>query len=202
MNYLFSSDFHFFHKNILIYENRPFESIIQMNSEIIRRHNERVKEDDIFFFLGDVGFYASKDRAFRGEGMPVPCLQLFNELKGIKYRVCGNHDTRSNKTHVPLKSITLEISQLKVQLIHDPAEADIENHQLIIHGHQHSKTKNTEKLNSQNIFVLFINVSCENTNYYPITWDEIKAIWDTWLKSKNFLEKKAINTWIYQQGNK
>jgi calcineurin-like phosphoesterase family protein len=162
-----------------------------MNSEIVRRHNERVNEDDIVFFLGDLGFYASALKEHRGEGSPTPSLQLLSQMKGLWYRINGNHDKRSNKTHVPIKSINLEIAGLRVQLIHDPAEADIENNQLIIHGHQHSKFKTKEILNKRNVPVFFINVSVENTDYYPLTWDEVKAIYDRWLSGHP--QRKIIN---------
>jgi calcineurin-like phosphoesterase family protein len=201
MKYLFSSDYHFFHQNILKYENRPFDSIDKMNSEIIRRHNERVQKDDIFFFLGDLGFYASSEKAIRGEGMPCRALDLFNQMNGIKYRVRGNHDKRSNKLYVPIISILLEISGLRVQLIHCPEDADIENNNLIIHGHTHGKFPTQEKLNGKKVPILFLNVSCEQNNYYPFTWDEIKAKWDKWYSQHS--QRKAINKCLTQsQKNK
>lgn len=51
-----TSDLHFWHKNICKYCNRPFETIEQMNKEIINRYNSVVSEDDTVFILGDLGF--------------------------------------------------------------------------------------------------------------------------------------------------
>jgi len=201
MKYLFSSDYHFFHQNILKYENRPFDSVEKMNSEIVRRHNERADEEDITFFLGDLGFYASANKAERGEGMPIRALDLFKQMKSNFYRVRGNHDKNSNKLYVPIKSIILDISGLRVQLIHRPEEADIENNNLIIHGHTHSKFPTQEKLNSKKVPILFINVSVEQNNYYPFTWDELKAIWDKWYSKHS--QRKVINKCLTQsQKNK
>jgi len=200
MTYFFNSDFHFFHQNILKYESRPFKDISEMNSEIIRRHNERVKKDDLFFFLGDLGFYASSEKAIRGEGMPCRALDLFAKMNGIKMRIVGNHDKRSNKLFVPMKSITLDIAGMRVQLIHRPDEADIESHNLIIHGHTHGKFPTQERLNSKKVPIYFINVSCEQNNYYPFTWDELKAKWDRWL-SKNS-NSKLIRRNLIQKGNR
>jgi len=201
MKYLFSSDYHFFHKNILKYENRPFDSVEKMNSEIVRRHNERVTNNDILFFLGDLGFFASAMKVERGEGMPIRALDLFNQMNGIKYRVRGNHDKQSNKLYIPIKSIYLDISGLRIQLIHRPDEADIENVNLVICGHCHGKFKTKEVLNKKKIPILFINVSVENNNYYPYTWDEIKSIWDKWYH--NHPQRKVINKCLTQsQKNK
>lgn len=49
------SDTHFFHRNIIDYCKRPFKSVEEMNSEMIRKWHRRVKPDDIVYHLGDVG---------------------------------------------------------------------------------------------------------------------------------------------------
>jgi len=200
MKYLFFGDPHFFHKNILKYENRPFPDVETMNSEIIRRHNERANDDDIVFCLGDVGFYASAIKAERGEGMPVRALDLLKKMKGTIYRVRVNHDKQSNKLYVPIKSINLDIAGLRVQLIHRPEEADIDNNNLIIHGHTHGKFPTHEKLNSKKIPVFFINVCVEQNNYYPFTWDELKSKWDKWLSQHK--SRKDIQRWLSTQSQK
>jgi calcineurin-like phosphoesterase family protein len=197
MKYLFSSDYHFWHKNILLYENRPFKSVEEMNSTIISRHNERANNDDIVFFLGDLGFFASANKVERGEGMPNKALDLLKQMNGHTiYRIKGNHDKRSNKLYVPVKSINLDISGLKIQLVHRPDDADIDNNNLIIHGHCHSKLPTHEKLNSKKIPVYFINVSVECNNYYPFTWDELKAMWDKWLQ--NHKQRKVVQKCLTQ----
>ena len=66
MKYWFTADYHLGHANIIKYCNRPFKSLEHMNSEIIRRHNSRVKPNDTVFFLGDFCFKNSKNR---GEGI-------------------------------------------------------------------------------------------------------------------------------------
>ena len=52
--YYFSSDLHFNHDRKFIYEPRGFETIEQMNEEIISRFNEKVAENDILYLLGDI----------------------------------------------------------------------------------------------------------------------------------------------------
>ena len=56
VNTFFTSDTHFGHANIIKYCNRPFSSLEEMNSTIIRNWNEMVKPEDTVFFLGDFCF--------------------------------------------------------------------------------------------------------------------------------------------------
>ena len=52
----FSSDFHLGRKNILKYDNRPFESIELMNETIISNLESLLKKGDNFYYLGDLSF--------------------------------------------------------------------------------------------------------------------------------------------------
>lgn len=52
----FIADTHFNHKNIIEYCNRPFKDTNEMNEYIIQKWNSVVKENDIVYHLGDVGF--------------------------------------------------------------------------------------------------------------------------------------------------
>ena len=50
------ADTHFWHKNIIDYCDRPFNSVEEMNSTLIKNWNKTVTNDDIVIHLGDVGF--------------------------------------------------------------------------------------------------------------------------------------------------
>ena len=54
MNVYFTSDLHFGHKNIIRYDHRPFSSVQEMDAELIRRWNNKVKDEDLVYILGDV----------------------------------------------------------------------------------------------------------------------------------------------------
>ena len=45
------SDPHFWHQNIIKYENRPFDNTEQMNKTIIKNWNKVVERDDEVFFV-------------------------------------------------------------------------------------------------------------------------------------------------------
>ena len=49
-----TGDTHYFHKNIIEYENRPFASEGEMRKKMIDYYNLKVPEDGTCFFVGDV----------------------------------------------------------------------------------------------------------------------------------------------------
>jgi len=162
MKYFFTSDYHFFHTNIIKYENRPFKNVEEMNETIIKKHNERVKEDDLVYFLGDWGFYASKTRAFRGEGMPVRIDDLQKQLNGSHYSVRKNHDKSQNKLNISTHRMILNKGGLYIDLVHKVEDAVIYDYSyyypLIICGHAHGKWQ-TKEVEKDGYVSLAINVS-------------------------------------------
>ena len=56
MRFWFTGDSHFNHTNIIKYTDRPFKDIYHMNETIIKNWNERVKDEDTVFHLGDFCF--------------------------------------------------------------------------------------------------------------------------------------------------
>lgn len=76
----FTSDHHFSHRNIIKYCSRPFQSIEEMDAEMIRRWNEVVEPSDTVYYLGD--FALSLE----------PVERVVPQLNGDKILVMGNHD--------------------------------------------------------------------------------------------------------------
>jgi len=83
MDYVIA-DTHFYHSNIIKYENRPFNDIEHMNNEIVKRWNNTVKKNDRVFVLGDVSFLGLDDTK-----------SIISKLNGTKILVLGNHDKKS-----------------------------------------------------------------------------------------------------------
>lgn len=81
INTFVCADLHFFHKNILKYENRPFQDVDDMNKQLIKRWNSVVKKDDIVYVLGDVSFGGTK-----------ATRDIVSRLNGRKMLIMGNHD--------------------------------------------------------------------------------------------------------------
>lgn len=76
-----TADLHFGHSNVITYENRPFQSIEQMDAALIRNWNQTVSKQDKVFVLGDVGFYKMEK-----------LRECVTQLNGRKILVMGNHD--------------------------------------------------------------------------------------------------------------
>lgn len=85
-NTWFISDTHFYHEKIIGYCNRPFTTIDEMNSALIKNWNNTIKQSDIVWHLGDFALYRTKEQ------MQQLVSQLHGEIRLIK----GNHDRHSN----------------------------------------------------------------------------------------------------------
>jgi calcineurin-like phosphoesterase family protein len=87
----FTSDNHFSHKNIKKFcpKTRQGETVEEMNSLMIRRWQEQVKQEDVVYLLGDV-FFCDAEKA----------ISIIDQLPGQKFLIYGNHDEpiRSNST--------------------------------------------------------------------------------------------------------
>ena len=81
-NVFFSSDLHFGHNKEFIYKARGFDSIEDMNKEIIKKWNEKVARTDTVYLLGDMML-----------GNNEHGLDLVSQLHGKIYVIRGNHDT-------------------------------------------------------------------------------------------------------------
>lgn len=77
----FTSDQHFGHDNIRIYQNRPFGTVEEMDEALIKRWNHIVEPvGSLVFQLGDFAFKAPADYA--------------RQLNGKIVHVMGNHDKK------------------------------------------------------------------------------------------------------------
>lgn len=104
MNTWFQADQHFFHDNILDYCNRPFDNVEQMHEKIISEHNKLVKENDVVFYVGDIG-YSNFTRM----------KEVFEQLKGKKILILGNHDKWSITRYYELGfSAVLDDAHIKI----------------------------------------------------------------------------------------
>ena len=57
-----TSDTHFYHNNIIRYDNLPFDNPEEMNEKIIAEWNKRVQPCDEVYHLGDVFFCGKRTR--------------------------------------------------------------------------------------------------------------------------------------------
>jgi len=186
-----SSDFHYNHNPkwpIPIWKMRGYNSVGEMNVDIIKTINDNVKYDDIMIYLGDFMLNSSSDQ-FENFLSQINCQSV--------YMLFGNHNscTWSNyEEHIysiygkrdievyPLRYRNLiyvgnylefSVDGSKTVASHYPLSSwnGMSHNGIHIHGHIHS-TKENYKLDGKTIDVGF--------DYWkrPVSFDEIKQLMD------------------------
>jgi len=169
------SDLHYSHKRIIEYENRPFNSVKEMNECITDNWNSTVNVNDTTYILGDVMF--SRDHN--------AIIDFLNNLKGKIVIILGNHDEplyklynknlfRDRKGKI---FIAGQIYEPKVDIGYNKFEKVVMCHyqmaawnaahhnRKLFYGHTHSKTNLSIK-NSYNCCV-------EEIGYTPLRFNEV-----------------------------
>ena len=159
-----TSDTHFCHKNILIYEaaSRPFKDRDEMNEELIRRWNEKVGPNDVVFHLGDFSF-GSKGRM----------KNIMARLNGHKFLLLGNHDRDQNYnwSDIGFERVFRHpfIMDGKFIFSHEPL-SEIPEGKVNVYGHVHGSAYfNTLDRNR-------ICVCVERWDCAPIEYEKIRAL--------------------------
>lgn len=154
----FIADTHFGDDNIRRYENRPFDTILEMNEALIKNWNSVVTGEDRVYVLGDFG--ADKNEA-----------DILVKLKGIKYLVKGNHDVYSNEYYrnvgfTEVYDMTVLYKGFWI-LSHDPIYVNSNMPYANLFGHVHNSPI-IKDFSSQHFCV-----SAERINYTPVDFEEI-----------------------------
>lgn len=158
MQTFFIADTHFGDDNIRRYENRPYESVSEMDRAMIENWNKTVTENDEIYVLGDFG----------ADGFE---RDILSRLNGVKYLIKGNHDTNTNDFY--REAGFKEVYDLPVLyknfwiLSHDAIYVNRNMPYANLFGHVHNNP--IVKDYSRQHFC----VSVERINYTPISFDEI-----------------------------
>ena len=181
----FTSDTHFWHKQIIPYCNRPVPGIQSgqehwgtnvelMNEWLIQRWNEKVKKDDEIYHLGDFAF-AGKTKTDT----------ILSRLNGRKHLIRGNHDGSTTAKseywesvekyrfiHVPLKyednNGDVQSYNQPIALFHFPILSwdGMAHGSWHLHGHCHGSLSDSGGLR------LDMGVDC--WYYAPVSVEEIQ----------------------------
>ena len=180
----FTSDLHFWHKNICKYCNRPFETMEEMNQALINNWNSVVKEDDTVFVLGDMGFC--------GYDKLEP---LMSQLNGKKYLIQGNHDSdkivfrlyEANiiEGYYKMHEVTIigdeECPEQQLTLCHFPMIdwPNKERGAWMVHGHQHQLPE------TPSCSVMHWDVGVDKNNLKPVSFEQLKINITTQFVTRN-----------------
>lgn len=171
------ADTHFWHRAILVYENRPFKGQVVdgverltptdvMNLYMLEAWNATVGPDDTVIHLGDVSF---------GSGQQT--IELCRLLNGKKMLVKGNHDKRT-VTFWERAGFSMVYKQAftyvapddefpPVLLSHWPVpETELPEGVVNVHGHTHGQKTGLDPRR-------WACVSVELTNYRPVLLSDI-----------------------------
>jgi len=166
MEYYFTSDEHYFHKNIIKYANRPFSSVQEMNNELIERFNSVVSKSDITIHGGDFSFGDIKQTN-----------NIIKRLNGDHIFIRGDHDRPLAKIR-KLKSVyKINIYKQKITICHYAMRVWHCSHYNSWHlyGHSHGKLPGQGKS---------MDIGVDTNDYYPYSFDDIKIIMNS--KPDNF----------------
>ena len=157
----FIADTHLGEERIRRYENRPFESAKEMDRELVRRWNNKVRAEDTVYILGDFG----------ADGYEA---EILSSLNGKKILVKGNHDTKSNEVYRHFGFTEVYDFPIIIEgfwiLSHDALYINENMPYANLFGHVHNSpiVKDYSKQH--------YCVSVERINYAPIDFDDIKRI--------------------------
>ncbi len=162
------SDNHFFHKNIIEYCSRPFESVSHMNWSMVHKWNSVVTPDDFVVHVGDFAF---RDK----EGG----REILSVLNGYKTLILGNHDrSRSAMLEMGFNDVHKGPYQLyhrgcKFVFNHKPLFKELESDYGVgldnyfhIFGHVHNKTPKDTPSWAHNVSVEVIDYTPKNLDSF------------------------------------
>ena len=138
MSSFYIADLHFGHANIIRFDNRPFDSVEEMNEMLIKNWNKKVKQGDKTYILGDFCW-----------GKEPDWIEILDKLNGSKILIRGNHDLKQMSKALKDKFLYIkerhEISDCGKKLIlsHYPELAYKSSYNpdvFMLHGHVHYST--------------------------------------------------------------
>lgn len=153
----FTSDTHFYHKNIIKFCRPEFDSVEEMNRHLVESWNSVVGDEDTVFHLGDVAFAGT-----------AKTFDIIDRLKGYKVLIKGNHDLGRSKmkargfdeVHDSLH-LWDDAHDRPVYLSHKPRYDKLDEWALCGHVHQRwARVGNT------------VNVGVDVWGYWPITLEK------------------------------
>jgi len=198
-NVYFTADWHVNHANVIEFSNRPFKDVDHMTEGLVKRFNATVRDQDVCYFLGDMGFGGD-------------LKSVIDRLNGTKILILGNHDKKQQAmlcsgfdavmnnmsmiiqgelvtmSHCPLRGVFREdVAGMKGGVAGENWHGEnrhgnfsIEDQgQFHLHGHTHAPNggKSEVKLNRQ------WDVGVDGNGYAPVSISQIES-WISLTKRK------------------
>jgi len=152
----FTADLHLGHTNVIKYNNRPFDNVLEQDDTIIRNINAICKPKDELYILGDFCFHS---RA-------TDIIAYAERINARVHFIFGNHDHKKIRklNCFETKQYYLELKKPHhMVLCHYPMTFwNRSNHgSFMLHGHCHGAYKDTSR------YIMDVGVDCHD--YCPIS---------------------------------
>ena len=195
MKNFFISDLHFWHTNILYFDQRPWDTVEEMNQALIDNWNSVVTDEDRIYMLGDFSW-----------GGTGKAKKILEQLNGRIIWIVGNHDPENESFYRKLVTmgyieeyhdmLIRWIDGYEITMCHYPMACykhDSNDRNLMFYGHLHNTHE--EELTEKLIKIIkdsrtalnhnrgqLINVGCmmPYMNYTPQTTEYLVGIMDKW----------------------
>lgn len=158
----YTADEHYFHKNIIEYQNRPFSSVKEMNETLIKNHNSVVGPKDTTYHIGDMVFGSH-------------WMEIVPRLNGSHVLIIGSHDKVTfflrdmDTSPFVLVENTLEILHKPIIFLsHYAHRRWPKSHygSWHLYGHNHGNLPD---------YGLSMDVGVDTNNFFPYSEEEIKC---------------------------
>jgi len=169
----FSSDWHLGHETVYRLAKRPFDSLEQMDEQIVANMLEGTSKGDNFYFLGDFGFKSDNIKK---------ALEEFKKHKVRFHWILGNHDERYNLAYFASlyesvstrRTISRSRGDVRINLCHFPQLVWNNSFRNSYHlfGHVHASSIEQPQMSAR-MQGKCLNVNLEFHDYKPWSLDEV-----------------------------
>lgn len=191
----FTSDTHFFHKNIIKYCNRPFytDDSNEMDNAIISNWNSVVSPIDTVYHLGDFAFTGNTEK-----------IRLtIQSLNGDIHLLMGNHDYQNKFNRDNVRSLFKSVNDYLYIEVDDEEQGLMQGiflchypmltwHNAMrgswqLFGHIHSGINSSASEKDILLKPSQYDVGVDNNNFTPISYEQLKVI-----ITRQYLHRKNI----------
>lgn len=161
----FTADMHFGHRAIINMQNRPFESVEEMDRVMLQNFNSVVHKNDTVYILGDICHHMTIEEADA----------LIRKMNGKKYLIMGNHDKKydSGLFEDIRDFMKVSVDGHYFALMHYPMlswpKMSLGGYQL--HGHIHARMDYNKANRAEGI--RRYDVGVEANDYFPVSAKQI-----------------------------
>ena len=180
--YFFTADEHYGHAKMIKYQNRPFRNVFEMDEAIIENHNSVVRSGDTVVHAGDFCWF----KKYYTQNSNDNVVSYINRLNGNHIFLKGSHDywlPRNKSMQIWEKEFE---KRIYLVVCHYAMHAWARSHYNSWHlyGHSHKDLNLTGKRHC---------ISVENTDYFPVSFEEIKVIMEAKGDNPNYIPPEKRN---------